>query len=102
VFLYRLNIIAKHKPIIGKKIMGKIIRFTTDDNIAVPVNNTTTKNSLEEKRILSRFIKASTNEHKHIKNLSIGADVSVFTVQKRSTIIKNRLNIFINTQCPTF
>jgi hypothetical protein len=100
--LYRLKIIAKHKPVIGKKIMGKIIRFTTDDKTAMPVNSATTKNSLEENNTLSGFINAIINEHKHIKNLSIGTDVSVFTVQNKSSIIKNRLTILTSTQCPKF
>ncbi|HYJ65219.1 MAG TPA: hypothetical protein VEV62_15860 [Parafilimonas sp.] len=84
---------------IGKKIMGKKIKFATDDKTAIAVNDNTTKNSFEVKTFFSGLINKIAIIHMHKKILSSGTDVSVFIVQNRSTITNIRLKILANSQC---
>ena len=97
-----LNIIEKHKPIIKKNKIGEKIKLTADDKTVIAVNNTTTKNSFAVNNFLSGFIKASKNGKIVITILSIGTDVSVFTVQNRSTIVSKTLTIPANSQLAVF
>jgi hypothetical protein len=91
--------IAKHKPTIGKKIMGKKIKFATDDKTAIAVNNNTTKNSFEVKIFLPGLMNKIAIMHTHKKNLSSGIDVNLFIVQNRSTMTNISLKIRANSQC---
>ena len=89
---------AKHKPIIKKHKMGDKVKLTADDKTVTAVNNAITKNSFELNSFFPGFIRATVHGKSVTTILSIGMDVSVFTVQNKSTIIKKKLITPANIQ----
>ena len=76
--------------------------MATEDVTAIIVNNIITKNSFEVKNFLSGLKHATKKGESNTNILSIGTDVSLFTVQKRSIKTSKKLYMPINIQRQTF